>query len=107
MLNLINNAVQGMSAAGIKSRDLAISSKTDRDGIVVTVRDSGPGLANPERVFEAFYTTKPDGLGMGLSICRSIVEAHGGQLWASANTPRGATFQFTLPVHGSGVAEWA
>jgi len=100
MLNLINNAVQAMSADGIESRDLVISSKTDRDGIVVSVRDSGPGLdpANPERVFEAFYSSKPDGLGMGLSICRSIIEAHGGRLWASANMPRGATFQFTVPA---------
>jgi signal transduction histidine kinase len=97
---LINNAVQAMSADGIESRDLVISSKTDRAGIVVSVRDSGPGLdpANPERVFEAFYSSKPDGLGMGLSICRSIIEAHGGRLVASANMPRGATFQFTVPA---------
>jgi C4-dicarboxylate-specific signal transduction histidine kinase len=99
MLNLINNAVQAMSAAGIESRELVIfTSKTDSDDIVVAVRDSGPGLdpASRERVFDAFYTTKPDGLGMGLSICRSIIEAHGGRLWATANTPRGATFQFTV-----------
>jgi signal transduction histidine kinase len=107
MLNLINNAVQAMSAAGaagIESRVLVISSKTDCDGIVVSIRDSGPGLdsANPERVFEAFYTSKPDGLGMGLSICRSIIEAHGGRLWASANAPRGATFQFTVPARDGG-----
>jgi C4-dicarboxylate-specific signal transduction histidine kinase len=101
MLNLINNAVQAMSAAGVEPRELFIfTSKTDRDGIVVAVRDSGPGLdpESPERVFDAFYTTKPDGLGMGLSICRSIIEAHGGRLWASANTPRGAAFQFTVPA---------
>jgi C4-dicarboxylate-specific signal transduction histidine kinase len=100
MLNLISNAVQAMSADGIESRDLVISSKTDRAGIVVSVRDSGPGLdpANPERVFEAFYSSKPDGLGMGLSICRSIIEAHGGRLVASTNMPRGATFQFTVPA---------
>jgi len=62
------------------------------------VRDSGPGLTpeSVERLFESFYTTKPDGLGMGLSICRSIIEAHGGRLWAGANEPRGAVFQFTL-----------
>ena len=92
-----------MSAAEVESRELVIStSETDRDGIVVAVRDSGPGLdpANPERVFEAFYTTKPGGVGMGLLICRSIIEAHGGRLWASANIPRGATFQFTIPVRG-------
>jgi hypothetical protein len=67
--------------------------------VLVTVRDSGPGLepGHLEQVFEAFYTTKPSGLGMGLSICRSIVEAHGGRLWASPNRPRGAAFQFILP----------
>ena len=66
----------------------------------VAVRDSGPGLAPvaPERLFDAFYTTKSSGLGLGLSICRSIIEAHGGRLWASANVPRGAIFKFTLPV---------
>jgi C4-dicarboxylate-specific signal transduction histidine kinase len=101
MLNLINNAVQAMSTVEIDSRELVIfTGQTDRDGIVVAVRDSGPGLdpANFEHAFEAFYTTKPGGLGMGLSICRSIIEAHAGRLWASANTPRGATFQFTVPV---------
>jgi signal transduction histidine kinase len=69
--------------------------------VLVAVRDWGPGLApeHLERLFEAFYTTKPDGMGMGLSICRSIIEAHGGRLWASANPAGGAVFQFTLPVH--------
>ena len=79
---------------------LITTGKTESDDVLVAVRDSGPGLAPAalERLFEAFYTTKPDGLGMGLSICRSIIEAHGGRLWASANSPRGAVFQFTLPV---------
>jgi len=69
-------------------------------GVLVAVRDSGPGLsaAGRERLFEPFYTTKPSGLGMGLSICRSIVESHAGRLWAAANTPQGAIFQFTLPA---------
>ena len=69
--------------------------------MLVAVRDSGPGLA-PEaldHLFDAFYTTKASGLGMGLSICRSIIEAHGGRLWATANVPRGAVFQFTVPAH--------
>ena len=68
--------------------------------ILVFVRDSGPGLppADQDSLFKAFYTTKPNGLGLGLSICRSIVEGHGGRLWASANAPGGAVFQFTLPV---------
>ncbi|MEH2516728.1 signal transduction histidine kinase [Bradyrhizobium sp. AZCC 1610] len=67
-------------------------------GVLVTVRDSGPGLdpADVEQVFTAFYTTEP--MGMGLAICRSMVEAHGGRMWASANEPRGAVFQFTLPL---------
>jgi len=101
MLNLIINAVEAMSGVGEGSRELLISSgKVEPDGVLVTVRDSGPGLppATLDRLFESFYTTKPSGFGLGLSICRSIVEAHGGRLWASANVPRGAIFQFTLPV---------
>jgi signal transduction histidine kinase len=72
-------------------------------GVLVAVRDSGPGLAPTalEHIFEAFYTTKPSGLGLGLSICRSIIEAHGGRLWATANVPRGAVFHFTVPSSGS------
>jgi signal transduction histidine kinase len=68
--------------------------------VLVSVRDTGPGLApaTVERLFEPFYTTKPTGLGMGLSICRSIIEAHGGRLWVEANEPRGAIFQFLTPV---------
>ena len=70
------------------------------EGVLVGIADSGPGLtpAGLERLFEAFYTTKPTGLGMGLPICRAIVEAHGGRLWATANVPRGAVFQFTVPI---------
>ena len=83
-----------------RSRELQISAGTTESGdVLVSVRDSGPGLAPAalEHLFKAFYTTKPNGLGMGLSICRSIIEAHGGRLWASANSPRGAVFHFTLP----------
>jgi C4-dicarboxylate-specific signal transduction histidine kinase len=99
ILNLIINAVEAMSGAGVGSRELLIRTcNAEPDGVHVAVRDSGPGLAptNLERLFEAFYTTKPSGLGMGLSICRSIIEAHGGRLWATANVPQGAIFQFTL-----------
>ena len=73
--------------------------KNEKRGVLVLVRDSGPGLAPAglERIFEAFYTTKPGGLGMGLSVCRSIIEAHGGRLWANPNVPQGAVFQFTVP----------
>jgi C4-dicarboxylate-specific signal transduction histidine kinase len=108
ILNLINNAMQAMSTGASDPRELQIfTGKSDHGDIVVAVRDSGPGLdpENPERVFETFYTTKPDGLGIGLSICRSIIEAQGGQLTAGANKPRGAAFQFTLPVHGQGPAQ--
>jgi C4-dicarboxylate-specific signal transduction histidine kinase len=101
LLNLIINAIEAMSDLGDGARELLISSgPTESGGVLVMVRDSGPRLAPAtlERVFDSFYTTKPSGLGMGLSICRSIVEAHGGRLWASANDPRGATFQFTVPA---------
>jgi PAS domain S-box-containing protein len=102
ILNLIINAVEAMSGLGEGSRELVISTaKAKPDGVLVAVRDSGAGLTptNLERVFDAFYTTKPSGLGMGLSICRSIIEAHGGRLWATASEPHGATFMFTLPEH--------
>jgi signal transduction histidine kinase len=78
---------------------LISSRKSDKGGVQVAVRDSGPGLGQVdlERVFASFYTTKPGGMGLGLPICRSIIEAHGGRIWAEANIPQGATFQFTLP----------
>ncbi|WP_147155750.1 sensor histidine kinase, partial [Reyranella soli] len=99
LLNLILNAAEAMSSVGEGARELSISTKEDQVGVVVAVRDSGPGIDREhlERVFDAFYTTKPSGTGMGLSICRSIIDAHGGRLWAEANKPRGAVFQFTLP----------
>ena len=90
-----------MSGATEGSRELLIrTTKTDGDGVLVAIVDSGPGLppAHLERFFEPFYTTKAGGLGIGLSICRSIIEAHGGRLWACANVPRGAVFQFTVPA---------
>jgi PAS domain S-box-containing protein len=100
MLNLIFNAVEAMSGSRDGSRELLIRTEQDGPaGVLVAVQDSGPGL-KPESVdhlFDAFYTTKPDGMGMGLSICRSIVEAHGGRMWATANVPRGAVFRFNLP----------
>ncbi len=102
ILNLILNAVEAMSAMSEGPRKLLITTGgTELGDVLVAVRDSGPGLARAafDRLFEAFYTTKPNGLGLGLSICRSIIEAHGGRLWASANAPHGAVFQFTLPSH--------
>jgi C4-dicarboxylate-specific signal transduction histidine kinase len=100
MLNLIVNAIEAMSARSVGSRELRISTAADASNdVTIAVRDSGPGVpaVHVKRVFDPFYTTKENGLGMGLSICRSIAEAHGGRLWASANVPRGAVFQLVLP----------
>ena len=104
LLNLILNAAEAMGSAEEGARELSIRTEQDGPGVLVTVRDSGPGI-DPEhldRVFDAFYTTKSSGTGMGLSICRSIINAHGGKLWAEANQPRGAVFQFTLPPADEG-----
>ena len=101
MLNLILNAIEALSGMGEGERAVLIRTGTGGSGdVLVVVRDTGPGLdlQSAERLFEAFYTTKPSGMGMGLSISRSIVEAHGGRLWASANEPHGAVFRFSLPV---------
>jgi PAS domain S-box-containing protein len=104
IMNLVINAVEALSSVSERSRELVITTdKGEPDGVLVVVRDSGPGLSSPdlERIFEAFCTTKPGGLGMGLSICRSIVEAHGGRLWATPAQPQGATFRFTLPANSN------
>jgi C4-dicarboxylate-specific signal transduction histidine kinase len=101
LLNLIINAIEAMSGVSEGRRDLVVGSgKDDSHGVLITVRDSGPGLDMEisDRLFNPFYTTKPNGMGMGLSICRSIIEAHGGRVWATPNLPRGATFHFTLPL---------
>jgi len=101
VLNLIVNAVQAMCAVAEGARELCITTaRGEPNGIVVVVKDSGPGLAPArlEQLFSPFYTTKPGGLGMGLSICRSIIEAHGGRLWVTANVPQGAIFHFTVPA---------
>jgi len=101
MLNLIVNAIQSMSGVEDGNREVHISTVSiEPEGVCVAVRDTGHGL-RPEslpRLFEPFYTTKSDGMGMGLSICRSIIEAHGGRLWATRCEPRGALFQFTIPA---------
>ena len=101
VMNLILNAVEAMSSVEEGARELSIGTEQSQPGgAVVAVGDSGPGIdpAHIERVFEPFYTTKTSGMGMGLSICRSIIAAHGGRLWAQANGPRGTIFQFTLPA---------
>jgi C4-dicarboxylate-specific signal transduction histidine kinase len=98
MMNLILNAIEAMSTVEDRKRELLIRSQGGGDEVRVAVQDSGMGLdlLNAERVFDAFHTTKPAGLGMGLSISRSIVESHGGRLWATPNDGFGTTFQFTL-----------
>ena len=101
MLNLIINAIQAMSGLAAGVRELRITTEnTESEGVSLAVRDSGPGMSseNFQRLFEPFYTTKPEGMGMGLSICRSIIEAHGGRLWAIPCEPQGALFQFTIPA---------
>jgi C4-dicarboxylate-specific signal transduction histidine kinase len=100
VLNLLLNAVEAMGTVEEAPRELLISTRQDHAGAVVAMHDSGPGIPpeHLERVFNSFYTTKSSGMGMGLSICRSIIDAHGGRLWAEANEPRGTIFQFTLPA---------
>ena len=101
VLNLVLNAVEAMSAVEEGVRKLLLSTeRSETCGVLVAVRDSGPGI-DPERrehVFDAFYTTKSSGVGMGLSVCRSIIGVHGGRLWVEENEPRGAVFQFILPI---------
>jgi signal transduction histidine kinase len=104
ILNLIRNASDAMREIDDRQRELAIkTANTEPDGVLVAIQDSGPGIDSTklDRIFDAFYTTKPDGLGMGLSVCRTIVEAHGGKLSATAARPHGTIFQFTLPVSGN------
>jgi len=101
MLNLILNAIEAMAGAGAEVRDVVIATESIAETLRVTVGDSGPGIApeDRERVFQSFYTTKSSGVGIGLSICRSIIDAHGGRLWADAHEPGGgAAFRFTLPA---------
>ena len=103
ILNLVMNAIEAMSGAAVLRRELVIASVTDElGGVNVAVRDSGTGLGGTaiDRLFEAFYTTKSDGMGMGLAISRTIIEAHGGRLWARPNLSRGAAFEFRLPTDG-------
>jgi len=102
MLNLILNAIEAMTSVEDEARELVVSTQSyAAEGLLVGVGDSGPGVApeDRERIFGSFYTTKSGGVGIGLSICRSIIDAHGGRLWADAHQPRGAILKFTLPVH--------
>ncbi len=102
MLNLILNAIEALVGTADGARELMVSTESSAvEGLLVAIADSGPGIAaeDRERIFESFYTTKDGGVGIGLSICRAIVDAHGGRLWADAHQPRGAVFRLTLPVH--------
>jgi PAS domain S-box-containing protein len=103
IINLIMNAIEAMHAVADRPRRLTIRSCQDAGHVVVAVRDSGAGFTaeGQDRLFDAFFSTKPGGLGLGLSVCRSIIEAHGGRLSASANADHGATFQFALPLAGA------
>ncbi len=106
LLNLVLNAIEAMSGVDGR-RQLHIRTESGRSkDVLVSVRDTGPGFApnSADRLFEAFYTTKPEGMGMGLAICRSIIQAHGGRLWAKPNEPCGAEFSFILPLENDATA---
>jgi signal transduction histidine kinase len=105
IINLIMNGIDAMTSVTGRPRELVIRSELhENDQVLVAVQDSGIGFdpSDKDRLFDAFFTTKPDGMGIGLPICRSIIEAHGGRLWASRNGAAGATFQFSLPLRQRG-----
>ena len=105
VLNLFINGLEAMDTVQNRPKRLFVSSHLDDNhNILVEVRDSGTGIDDPNKIFEAFFTTKENGMGMGLAICRSIVEAHGGRLWAVPGKTFGSTFFFTLPVQSGGSA---
>jgi signal transduction histidine kinase len=107
LVNLIMNAVEAMSIVSDRERVLIVKTEEfQSDHVLITLQDSGTGIdpAYMERIFEAFFTTKDRGMGMGLSICRSIVESHGGALWASPNSPQGTSFYVKLPILSAGKA---
>jgi C4-dicarboxylate-specific signal transduction histidine kinase len=103
LINLMRNGVEAMASAATE-RVLGIHVRRAGAAIKTEISDQGPGFELSEKMFEPFFTTKPNGMGMGLAICRSIIEAHGGRLWAEKNEPQGATFVFTLPVDGKAAA---
>jgi C4-dicarboxylate-specific signal transduction histidine kinase len=97
LVNLMHNAIEAMDGHTPEPR-LGVRAVRDDEVVRVEVSDNGPGVLHPEKVFDAFFTTKQTGMGMGLAICRSIVESHGGRLWVEHNDAGGATFAFTLPI---------
>ncbi len=101
IMNLVLNGIEAMGTVADRPRSLVIRSQpADDDEVLIAVRDSGTGIdpKHERRLFDPFFTTKTQGMGMGLAICHSIIEAHGGRLWASRNSDYGTTFQFTLPA---------
>jgi two-component system, LuxR family, sensor kinase FixL len=98
LINLVRNAIEAMAATTRQSRSLLIRSRHDGDSVVVDVRDQGTGLQDTEKIFEPFITSKEAGMGMGLAICRSIVEAHSGRIWVERNEGAGVTFSFSIPL---------
>jgi signal transduction histidine kinase len=99
LINLLHNAIEAMEGIVERPRVLGVSSQLESGDLLVRIRDTGCGITQPTLIFDPFFTTKESGMGMGLSICRSIVESHGGHLWATPNDGAGTTFSFTLPVH--------
>jgi signal transduction histidine kinase len=100
VLNLVMNGIEAMVVSRTRHRCLSIiSKKVDDKDLVVTVSDTGIGLPDDKHIFDVFFTTKQDGIGIGLSICRSIVESHRGRIWASPNKPAGTSFHFTIPIY--------
>jgi C4-dicarboxylate-specific signal transduction histidine kinase len=100
LINLVHNAVEAMDGVGDRPKRLVLQSRRGLNEVTIQVRDEGCGLTDPAAIYEPFFTTKDAGMGMGLSISRSIVEAHGGRLWATANEDAGTTFSVTLPLDG-------
>jgi signal transduction histidine kinase len=102
VFNLLLNAIEAMDLLVDRPKRLFVSSKhASPETVLVEIRDSGVGLQDPDKVFEAFFTTKENGMGMGLAICRSIIDAHNGRLWATSGEGSGTTFSFCLPAHSS------
>ena len=101
IINLVMNGIEATAPVTDRPRELKIVSRRESDKLLLAVHDSGVGINSEhvDRLFNAFFTTKRSGMGMGLSICRSIIEAHGGRIWSAPNSPHGATFTFTLPLH--------
>jgi len=98
LINIVHNATEAMNGVTDRAKSLLLSSRRRGEDLLIQVRDRGVGIKDPTVIFEPFFTTKGSGMGMGLSISRSIVEAHGGQIWATANADAGTTFSFTLPM---------